>query len=352
VLYACSGADNYFLWITLCGYITFSILVKGKYKLPRIKISIKSFPQIGITKTILVFVFVIISLTFSKVGLGGVNFDTSAVYEFRKSAKDLLPVYLLYLLSWASKVMIPFCIAISLKHKRYFYAFISMLFGILLFSVTGNKSTLFLAMLIPFLYFFAKSIVARPQAAFLFIVLAINIALIASFLDFYTEDRPDQNLIGTLFFRRFLLIPALLNSFYIETFGTSDSFGYFSDKIPKFLGISPTNRSSIPNIIGYRYFNNIDSNANTGWIGSGYAQAGFYGVLFYSIILAFFCKIGDFFAIKHGLPICLCVLAGPSLAMIASSDTLTGLLTNGGIFGLIILLIMPKQDKSDWNQRL
>ena len=109
------------------------------------------------------------------------------------------------------------------------------------------------------------------------------------------------------------------------------------------MSISPINSISFLNINGYRYFNNIDFNANTGWIGSGYAQAGFYGALFYSIILAFFCKIGDFFAIKHGLPICLCVLAGPSLAMIASSDTLTGLLTNGGIFALIMLLILPEQ---------
>jgi hypothetical protein len=64
-------------------------------------------------------------------------------------------------------------------------------------------------------------------------------------------------------------------------------------------------------------------------------------------LLAFFCRIGDIFAEKHGLHVCFCVLAGPLLAMITSSDTLTALLTHGGGLALILLLILPQQNHAN-----
>lgn len=346
LLNVCAGASNYFLWATLCGYMTTATLVKLKYKVQIIDLSSKRFSQTDITKIILVIVFGIIVLNYSQIGRVGVNFDIMKVYDLRSLTKDLLPTYLLYLNSWAAKAMIPFCVVMGLTRRSYFYTFIGIAFGVLLFSVTGHKATLIFALLTPLMYFFAKSLEKRPQLTFLILVLTINTLLIASFFDFHQEDRSGQNLIGTFLFRRALLIPALLNSFYIETFGISHSYNYFTDKIPSFLGVSPINIVSIPSIVGYRYFNSADTNANTGWIGSGFAQAGFLGVLFYSSLMAFIFRIADVLTKKHGLPICLCVLAGPCLTMISSSDVFTGLITHGGFFAFIMLMILPQQNVS------
>jgi oligosaccharide repeat unit polymerase len=347
LLYACAGASNYFIWVTICGYTTFAILTKSKYKFLNINRNQISFPKIDIPKIIFVAVMSIIIAVYSKVGTKGINFNLLEVYEYRAEIKNSFPKYLLYLIPWASKVMIPFCTVIALEKRRYLLSFLSIICGVILFSLTGQKSTLFLTLLIPIFYYLIKIQKKKPQVTILSIVLILNTALIASFLDFHQDYIFNKTLIGTFFFRRALLIPSLLNSFYIETFGTSESFRYFFENIPYLRDMSTTREMPIPNIIGMLYFNSVDTSANTGWIGSGFAQAGYLGVILYSSLLAFFCRIGDIFAEKHGLHVCFCVLAGPLLAMITSSDTLTALLTHGGGLALILLLILPQQNHAN-----
>ena len=344
LLYACAGASNNFIWVTICGYTTFAILIKSKYRFLNKNRSQIAFPKIDITNIVLFVVVGIIIAVYSKVGAKGINFNILKVYEYRSEIKSSFPKYLFYLIPWASKVMIPFCIVNGLQRQRYLFSFLSIICGVLLFSLTGQKSTLAITFLIPIFYYLIKENKRKPQVTILAIVLILNIALILSFLDFHQHYPFDKTLIGTFFYRRVLLIPALLNSFYIETFGTSESFRYFSDKIPYFRDISKTQDMPISNIIGMIYFNSSDNSANTGWIGSGFAQAGYLGVILYSSLLAFFCRIGDIFAKKHGSNVCFCVLAGPLLGMITSSDTLTVLLTHGGGLALILLLILPKQN--------
>ena len=288
LLYACAGASNYFIWVTLCGFITFAILIKSKYRFLNKNRSQIAFPKIDIANIVLIVVVGIIIAVYCKVGAKGINFNILQVYEYRSEIKSSFPKYLFYLVPWASKVMIPFCIVNGLQRKRYFFSAFSIICGVLLFSLTGQKSTLLITFLIPIFYYLVKENKRKPQVTILAIVLILNIALIGSFFDFHQDYPFDITLIGTFFYRRVLLIPALLNSFYIETFGTSESFRYFSDKIPYLRDISKTQDMPISNIIGMIYFNSSDTSANTGWIGSGFAQAGYLGVILYSSLLAFF----------------------------------------------------------------
>jgi hypothetical protein len=102
----------------------------------------------------------------------------------------------------------------------------------------------------------------------------------------------DDNLsnFGTLFLRRYTFVPAYLNFMYWDYF-SSNPFAFWSDSKVSFGLVEPVYGRPTPQVIGDYYsgvdFSNTEqrfNNANTGWLGSGYGNAGFIGMLVYSVI--------------------------------------------------------------------
>jgi hypothetical protein len=141
-----------------------------------------------------------------------------------------------------------------------------------------------------------------------------------------------------LFVNRALLVPSYLNSIYVDYFSHSEKYYWASSKLS--LGLVDSSRElSAPNLIGQQYFGNEEMSANTGWIGSGYANAGFGGVIIYSILIGMLFSFLDAYARKLGGRIVIALFIVPVITMITSADMTDMILTHGLVVALLILLV-------------
>ena len=101
---------------------------------------------------------------------------------------------------------------------------------------------------------------------------------------------PDLLELPTLFVRRYLFVPAYANFLYWEFF-TTNPYAYWSDSTVGLGIVQSPYGVSTPRVIG-SYFSGIDvssraiqfHNANTGWLGSRYGNAGVIGTLIYAVL--------------------------------------------------------------------
>ena len=84
--------------------------------------------------------------------------------------------------------------------------------------------------------------------------------------------------------------------------------------------------------------------ANNGYISSGYAHAGFIGVLIYSLILGVYLKWLNVFSknVPH-IWLTIALMVTPFRSLILSSDLPTTFLTHGLIIATIMITLLRKQ---------
>jgi hypothetical protein len=97
---------------------------------------------------------------------------------------------------------------------------------------------------------------------------------------------------------------------------------------------------SSPNLIGYQYFGLEDTSANTGWIGSGFANAGIAGVFLYSILIAALLGVLNTYSEKLGGGVITALFSTIFLTLILSADFATSLLTHGLIAAIVLLVLL------------
>jgi hypothetical protein len=93
-------------------------------------------------------------------------------------------------------------------------------------------------------------------------------------------------------------------------------------------------------LIGEDFFGKEGMNANTGWIGSGYMNAGYFGVILYAMLMGLVLRVLDNLSTRRRLGLVVSLSLLPMIAMITSADLPTGMLTHGG--GIVILLLHIK----------
>ena len=93
-------------------------------------------------------------------------------------------------------------------------------------------------------------------------------------------------------------------------------------------------------VIG-RYLGNEQSGANNGFISSGFAHAGIFGVFFYSLIVGLTLRmINDITFNKLPLWLALSLCVVPLRALLISSDLFTTFLTHGFIAALLLMILV------------
>jgi oligosaccharide repeat unit polymerase len=299
----------------------------------------------GVPSKQLLFVLSILSLTFigSLFIFGSVrfiNFDLSRVYEFRRNAAENLPGIFGYLNSLFGKVVIPFGVVLSLLCRKWILVVILIGCSILLFALTGHKSPLFFPFMVLFIYWASQS----PKVVDYLLIGILTILLLSS-VDFwlYIQGRKEDMFFGSLFARRSIFVPSFLNWLYFDWFSTNEKFYWATSKIT--LGQISSNESmSIANLIGLQYFNTEDSSANTGWIGSGYANAGLFGVYLYSGLIGLFFSFLNAYGRKLGARLVIALFVLPVFSMLRSADLPTMLLTHGLLIAILLLLIIPAEN--------
>lgn len=268
------------------------------------------------------------------------NFNLSAVYKFRQDAAANLPSIYGYLSSITGKIFIPFGIVLSLLYKRWLMLAFWGSASVLLFALTSHKAPLFYPIFVIFVYF----VFQKKNALNYFLIALIGVVMVGA-LDFWIYSQGYGRLsgwFGSLFLRRALLIPSLLNWFYFDFFSTNPHYLWSQSKFSLGLTESPFELNFV-NLIGREYFGREEISANTGWIGSGYANAGLFGVYLYSIIIGAFFSFLNAYAKKIETPLVISFFTIPVMVMLRSTDLPNMLLTHGLVVSIAILFIFRPQ---------
>lgn len=285
-------------------------------------------------------VFFVLSLVTWYIYTGAVmnmNFDLIKVYDFREdNAKLTSGKILSYLNNWTYQVFNIFLLAFFLYRKKYGIVLLFIAIQFLFFGVTNHKSIIFYPLLIIGIWFYFKK--SKLSISF-----PITFSTIISFSLFYYLAYENTE-IPSMFIRRVFFIPADLTFSYFEFFSTNKNI-FWSNSILSGIIDYPYGELSLARTIGeYRGTGYGDNN---GYISSGFAHAGFFGVIFYSFILGYILKILDSLS-KSGIPLwfSLGLVAVPLRSVILSSDLFVALLTHGLIVVITLLILFRSKNKN------
>ena len=300
------------------------------------KINFISFKRLAIVKNGLILV-VIVSLNFVFFlviwyWFSGVNFnlDFTKVYEFRSGNKELASIgFLRYTNNWTYQIFNVTLLAIALLHKRYFFAFIVVVIQIYFFSASAHKIVFFLPLLVFSIWYYFRqtnSLVALP--------ITYSLVIIGALISFYYSE---DLFISSLLIRRLFFVPANHAFSYFEFFSNNPYVFWSNGVLSPFLTYPYD--ISLTHVIG-RYIGNEGTGANNGYVSSGFAQAGYFGVLFYSFILGLLLKlINDMTYDKLPLWFSISISIGPLRTVLINSDLFTSMLTHGLFISLIIIFL-------------
>ena len=329
VLYGASNKPREFFYFTIISFCAIIVLSKINVK----AISIAKFSQYSLQYILLI---LSVSYILSIVAFGGLhylNFDFSKVYEFRSDAASNLPKIFGYFSPMVSKVMLPFSLLIAVVNKNRLLAAISIGGSVMMFALTNHKSSLFYPFAVLGLYWILhkKNTIEKLLIGYIAVIL-ISLSGVS-----YGEL---GNWIGSLFMRRTFFLPAHLNYLFYDFF-SSNPLVYWANNSFTFGMVDYNYPYDPKHMIGYIYYSRPDGSGNTGWIGSGYAHAGFCGMLFYACIVGLLFCFLDAYSRIIDQKIIVAILVAPMITMMMSSDLPVSFFTHGILLSLMLLAIQP-----------
>lgn len=256
------------------------------------------------------------------------NLDFETVYERRLEVRYSSSLLSGYIIAFIRSVVIIFSVYMAFvkKSKIAFIALIILSVGI--FSYDGTKTSLFVPVFLVLIYFL---IIYKKSN------IMLNIAFLSLFFVSIIEFISlDSNIISTLFTRRIFALPGYINTLFWEYYSVHDKV-MMADSIGRFF-VDSSNVTAAPFVIGYEYFNNAETNANTGiWMGS-YAHFGFIGIVLLSMVAGFILGLFDNLT-KTKFPV-LGYLVCAYIGILWSEQMLHTSMLTGGIFYILVLLII------------
>lgn len=254
--------------------------------------------------------------------LSPASLSLSSVYEFRTvSAEAVRGGPIQYVTGWTANFLITALFVFALLRKKYMTCAALLGAQLALFMITREKLTIF----IPFFGFIAYWAFERGLSpARLFIAICLLIATGVVLAEQYNFE-----LLNFLVIRRVFFAPAALDALYKQVF---DAYGlqYWG----QFLGRLGGEGGGLPPavIVGATMANSVgdSSNAGTGYIGSGYMQAGYAGIFAYSFVLGLLLFLANSLAVgrvRNSLATALVFF--PFWAAINDSDLPSSFLTQG-----------------------
>jgi hypothetical protein len=316
---------SYFLTIILPYFIILTFTTNKKIvNIPNIK---KGKPLI-LFISLISLLSVLIHLVISTHGHMVLNFNQ--VYDFREVYDKVSNSGMFgYLNNWVAKIFVVLLLAWSIDRKKRILTIVFTIAILFMFAFTGHKSVLegiFLVFFFSFLFKYIKANNITTFILFSFFILIFLTLLLTTLLDL--------DIIASLVIRRLFFVPAQLNFVYFEYFD-KNSFAYWGNSVLKYFIKYPYD-TNIANVIGI-FMGHPKENANTGFVASGFAQAGLIGVIIYTFILSIVINIINHFGNKLNKYLLISLTIIPMMVVFKSSDLLTAFLTHGVLIVVLTL---------------
>jgi len=272
--------DRYFVFFL----VYWVILVSTQLLLPTIKGNLFHRIENPIIFNYIIIGFAVVAIMISGIYTGfRLHFTLKNIYDLRLSARELnLPSIAEYMLS-ASYVILPLGTMYYIVNKRRSMVQILMFVQFLSYSFNGKKSVLFTMLVVALIGKFYNE---NRQRWIVSAFVGLNfIGMVEALLGDGTSD------IVRLIHRRVFFTPPLLGSYYFEFF-SANGFDYLRQSILRWFGVTSTYAVPIQRLIGLQYYNNIETNANTGMCGDAFANFGWLG-LFYPLLIILALRVFD-----------------------------------------------------------
>lgn len=324
---------NIFLYFTLCILIIFFLVNISIGKKIKFVVNIKSIEL----KMILLLIALLIPVVFYyKPDFSNILKLNALVdlYDWRDDYREKtknIPSVVEYMFNWSSKIFIPLILLFGLFRKNLPIVFLALFLNLSLFVISGHKSIFFAYFFILIFYF-----ILNKSNKSTYVVSPFMGMVFLSTLVFFIFN---QSVLVDVFLRRMIQIPGMLAGFYYEYF-SENGFAKYSYNILK--GITFTNYSDIPPyIIGQNYFKNDGVNANTGYLTSAYAEFGYLGGVFITIIVCGLYKFIDniISTAKNNKTFLLLIFLLPTWALV-NSAFITVMITHGLLLSIVFMIFL------------
>jgi len=331
VLYGAADYSRVYMYFVIMAFVI--VCVVRKFHIPKIKGDIV--PKAMMMRCSLILVVIYILYIISQGGLRYFNLDMQKVYEFRETtAENLVP----YFANWVANILLPFILIVSVTQRKWLISCLAILGSVMMFALLSHKSMLFYPFLTLAIYFIMRSNKQFIIALFLISYIAL---IIISTLPFFlsqmgvTQPSPFSIVLGSLGFRRGYFLPPYLSLEFYEFFSNNPNTMWAESKFTFGLVDYSYNLSST-HLIGYHLFDNMDTGANTAWMGTGYMHLGYAGLIIYAFIVGLLFAIVDMIAKGRNFSIIISILFTSFLALFINSDVPTVMLTHGFLFALFL----------------
>jgi hypothetical protein len=309
-----------------------------------VKIRPARLPYVGNNNLLNILLGVSVVFILSLFAFGGasyLNFDIEKVYDFRSDAAENLPGIFGYISPWVGKVFLPLSLVLSVSSRRHLSALFCVGLSVLIFGLTAHKGPLFYPFFVLLVYVLLSS--SKFVRMFCWVMFGLITLSILALWVFQIHEIDTLLLMGSLILRRAFFVPASLNYIYYDFFSINPWVLWSSSKFTFGMIENPYALSS-SHLIAYEYFHQENMGANTGWLGSGYMQAGFLGILLYAVIIWVIFSFVDGLAAKDkDRKLLAAGLLIPVIALITSSDLPTAFLTHGLLVNLILISLLKQR---------
>ena len=199
------------------------------------------------------------------------------------------------------------------------------------FGLSGNKGPFYGTF-----FFIILSFLMRSRFVIVIIVSFFATVAVCYYLFFMSVEHLT---FAELFEQRSLIVPVYLNDIYLHIF--RDEKLYFSySKLS--LGLIDYPLTLDPsNMVGYYWVGRATMHANTGFVGSGYMNAGLIGILIYAVVIGLCCRVIDKYAQLRSSCNAAAIICLPGFLNAVTSSDLPGLLFSGGwIFAILLIAVL------------
>jgi hypothetical protein len=253
--------------------------------------------------------------------------DASALYEIRSGVNRHIGAVTAYSFGQLTKAILPALLLFGIIYKKHLYAIFALAAILYIFLVNPHKT--YLVGLIPLIYFvFFKD---YEKKGTMFLVLFIGAVLISKFISAHYSIMPESMLV-----RRSLFTQAFLTGAHFDFFeGNPLVFSH------SFLGkwITYPYHLPPPFLMGEYYFLAPQMSCNTGFLGDGFMNLGYWGMGLFMLIAAAVFHLINCFELHpsyYGLSFLV-------IFQMQNSPLLTQFLTHGLLMLLLIMLFILRR---------
>ncbi|WP_386171435.1 hypothetical protein [Sulfitobacter pontiacus] len=274
-------------------------------------------------------------------GFGSFNLDIMKVYDFRREVQDNLPRIFSMLNSWSGKVLLPLGLILTIRQRSYFILSALLLLMVLLFGLTQHKTTLILPLGALLIYITLQK-VAGVRAIFSVVSLMVAISFVEVLVSSLVFNTSTPSFFTSLVVRRALFLPPLLNDYYVQLFN-SEPFVFWAGILDAVFNLQYPLPMPPAFLVGLDFFGADDMSANTGFVGSGYANAGTTGAVLYAFFLGLAIAFVRSQAKRVGTAMVASVAIFPIYTGLTASDLPSTLISHGLLLNLLLLAFLPSR---------